>query len=296
MPRNPNVTCHGCGKPMQSRLPQGEATCNPCRNARSPLEGREHGRARTYRLGCRCAECRAEVARQMREYTRRRTERDGMSQFAQRNRDKATAEGRGYAEPYETTCPVCGLAVTGRGRQDGPVMHRKCRHTSKGIRLLAISRGEEVGVVAAMRKKLDRAAKGTPATGRVFTQGPCQWCEKPFCAPMGKWCSAKCKASDKIAKRKPHAFIPTPQLRAEVYERDNWTCGLCWHPIDSSLAWPNKWSASLDHIIPQAHMLIPDHSARNLRAVHLQCNSMRGDGSNMSEGELRARVSAAIAA
>ena len=141
---------------------------------------------------------------------------------------------------------------------------------------------------------MEKAAEGKPASKRVFIQGRCSWCEEQFCAPMGKWCSSKCKLAEKNALRHPERFNPTPRLRREVYERDGWLCGLCDLPIDSSLSWPHKWSASLDHIVPQSHMLIPDHSALNLRAVHLQCNSMRGDGSNMSENELRTRAYAEI--
>jgi 5-methylcytosine-specific restriction endonuclease McrA len=47
--------------------------------------------------------------------------------------------------------------------------------------------------------------------------------------------------------------------------------------VDITLHYFHPLSATLDHIIPQSHMLIPDHSDRNLRLAHRSCNSARGD-------------------
>ena len=254
---------------------------------------RSHGSS-GYRAGCRCGVCREAERLRSIDYTRRRTARDGVSQFTAYAMRKAEAEGRVYVPESErmVPCAVCGEAVLKRVySSDAPSMHRACRSS------LPNWRRRPGGVSPARRRFVARAAKaaaGSPASKRVFIQGRCSWCEEQFCAPMGKWCSSKCKMAEKSALRHPERFNPTPRLRREVYERDGWVCGLCDLPIDSSLAWPHKWSASLDHVVPQSHMLIPDHSADNLRAVHLQCNSMRGDGSNMSEDELRRRAASEI--
>ena len=254
---------------------------------------RSHGSS-GYRAGCRCGVCREAERLRSIDYTRRRTARDGVSQFTAYAMRKAEAEGREYVPESQrmVPCAVCGEAVLKRDySSDAPSMHRACRSS------LPNWRRRPGGVSPARRRFVARAAKaaaGSPASKRVFVQGACSWCEEQFCAPMGKWCSSKCKMAEKSALRHPERFNPTPRLRREVYERDGWVCGLCDLPIDSSLVWPHKWSASLDHIVPQSHMLIPDHSASNLRAVHLQCNSMRGDGSNMSEDELRRRAASEI--
>ena len=254
---------------------------------------RSHGSS-GYRAGCRCGVCREAERLRSIDYTRRRTARDGVSQFTAYAMRKAEAEGRAYVPESQrmVPCAVCGEAVLKRVySSDAPSMHRACRSS------LPNWRRRPGGVSPARRRFVARAAKaaaGKPASKRVFIQGRCSWCEEQFCAPMGKWCSSKCKMAEKSALRHPERFNPTPRLRREVYERDGWVCGLCDLPIDSSLAWPHKWSASLDHVVPQSHMLIPDHSASNLRAVHLQCNSMRGDGSNMSEDELRRRAASEI--
>lgn len=288
----PNVTCADCEKPMVSAREQGEAKCRQCRR---PSCGTRGG----YDRGCRCAECLSARAAIAREYTRRRTQRDGVSQYAQYAARKAKAEGREYVPEAQrmVPCAVCSEEVLCRDTSSPvPAMHRACRDSPAGRRIVRLARVGEgrSPKLDRFRRKIERAAKGSPASKRVFVQGPCSWCEESFCAPMGKWCSSKCKLAEKAATRHPERFNPTPRLRREVYERDGWVCGLCDLPINRALQWPHKWSASLDHIVPQSRSLFPDHSARNLRAAHLQCNSMRGNGANMSEDELRSRAFAEI--
>ena len=254
---------------------------------------RSHGSS-GYRAGCRCGVCREAERLRSIDYTRRRTARDGVSQFTAYAMRRAEAEGRVYVPESErmVPCAVCGDEVLKRDpSSDAPSMHGKCRSS------LPEWRRRPGGVSPGRKRFLARAAKaaaGSPASKRVFVQGPCAWCGEAFCSPAGEYCSRACRTTARESRRHPHKFNPTPRLRREVYERDGWVCGLCTLPIDRGLSWPHKWSASLDHVVPQSHMLIPDHSASNLRAVHLQCNSMRGDGSNMSEDELRARVSAEL--
>lgn len=64
--------------------------------------------------------------------------------------------------------------------------------------------------------------------------------------------------------------------RFAIYERDEWTCQLCFEPV--------YWNAlefrdqpSLDHIIPQSMTAEPDHSPSNLRLAHVGCNARRKD-------------------
>lgn len=285
----PNVTCATCEKPMVSVRPQGVARCNPCSST--------HGTQGRYRRGCRCDECRAAATKRVGEWAKVYTEREGVSPWVTGRARKAEAEGRVYVPESErmVPCAVCGDEVLKRDPSSlVPAMHRACRISPSGQAAKRRALGIESPRMARFRRRMEKVAEGKPASKRVFIQGRCSWCEEQFCAPMGKWCSSKCKLAEKNALRHPERFNPTPRLRREVYERDGWVCGLCDLPIDSSLAWPHKWSASLDHVVPQSHMLIPDHSASNLRAVHLQCNSMRGDGSNMSEDELRRRALAEI--
>lgn len=66
------------------------------------------------------------------------------------------------------------------------------------------------------------------------------------------------------------------RVRLAIYERDDWTCQLCREPIDREVHYLDDWAPSLDHIEPQSHALIPDHSPTNLRTAHRWCNAVRG--------------------
>lgn len=62
--------------------------------------------------------------------------------------------------------------------------------------------------------------------------------------------------------------------RLEIYERDGRTCQLCGEPVDLTLPWTDRWSATLDHIVPYSLGGSDDES--NLRLAHRSCNSRRG--------------------
>jgi 5-methylcytosine-specific restriction endonuclease McrA len=64
--------------------------------------------------------------------------------------------------------------------------------------------------------------------------------------------------------------------RPDVYERDKWVCGICGKPVDRTLEWPDKWSASLDHIVPIEQG--GPHSFDNCQLAHLHCNLSKSNG------------------
>ena len=59
-------------------------------------------------------------------------------------------------------------------------------------------------------------------------------------------------------------------MNVDVFERDDWLCGLCGEPVDKDLAWPDPTSASLDHIIPLSRG--GAHTLDNVQLAHLVCN------------------------
>jgi 5-methylcytosine-specific restriction endonuclease McrA len=63
--------------------------------------------------------------------------------------------------------------------------------------------------------------------------------------------------------------------RAEIFERDGWTCQLCHQPVDPTLTWPNRMMATIDHIIPVVRG--GRHVRSNVRLAHLSCNTRRRD-------------------
>lgn len=66
----------------------------------------------------------------------------------------------------------------------------------------------------------------------------------------------------------------------EIFERDNWTCGICGGAIDKRLRKPNHYAATIDHIIPCTKWLDDMskwHSRLNVQAAHWICNMRKSD-------------------
>lgn len=131
-----------------------------------------------------------------------------------------------------------------------------------------------------------------PRWWAVLVQGPCAWCGEEFTAPTGtgqaRHCSKNCaRSATKYARGK--RFIIAPRVRQRIYERDGWRCQICGFPVAHRYSAHDPFSPTLDHIVPQSHTLIPDHSESNLRTACALCNSLRGDDSR-SDDEVRAEL------
>jgi len=278
VPRTKTLTCYLCNEPMwagTTSKPQGEAAHNKCR--RENLHGES-----AYRRGCRCDECREAINAKMRAYAAKRKQRDGYSPSGAAKRKK-----RGVDPAATWDCCICKKPLKNAARSDRP-MHKECRSSAPEW----LRKGLPNPKIAAFRKKIERAAKGTSGGKRVFIVGGCSWCGE-YVIALGKYCSDKCKTLATFKKRSSgKTFKISPKKRNEIYERDGWTCQLCFHPVDQGEHYLSDYAASLDHIIPQSMQLIPDHSPSNLRLVHRWCNSARGDGTNMSKDVLIARATA----
>ena len=57
--------------------------------------------------------------------------------------------------------------------------------------------------------------------------------------------------------------------------RDSNVCAICGDPIDTTLKWPDPYSASVDHKTP-INRGGTNHPA-NLQAAHLRCNRSKSD-------------------
>jgi 5-methylcytosine-specific restriction endonuclease McrA len=66
--------------------------------------------------------------------------------------------------------------------------------------------------------------------------------------------------------------------RLSVFERDNWICYLCNQTIDSTLRFPDRMAATIEHIIPLA--LGGTHTYDNVAASHALCNFKKGCNSD----------------
>lgn len=63
--------------------------------------------------------------------------------------------------------------------------------------------------------------------------------------------------------------------RIEIFERDQWLCGICGKSVPQSLTWPHPLSPTIDHIVPLSKK--GTHTRANVRTAHLSCNSARGN-------------------
>lgn len=59
----------------------------------------------------------------------------------------------------------------------------------------------------------------------------------------------------------------------EIFDRDEWICGICHEPVDPVIKYPNPKSKSLDHKIPLA--LGGHHVRSNCQCSHFDCNSRK---------------------
>lgn len=94
------------------------------------------------------------------------------------------------------------------------------------------------------------------------------------------------KEKAKIHRRKRKALkrgvYHEPYTDAQIFNRDNWICGICGQKINKRLKWPNPRSKSIDHIIPMIKG--GSDSPINLQASHLRCNLSKHAGNG---GQLR---------
>lgn len=61
----------------------------------------------------------------------------------------------------------------------------------------------------------------------------------------------------------------------EIFERDNWICGICQTPVDQSLKFPHLQAKTLDHIKPLAKG--GHHTRDNVQLAHHWCNMSKND-------------------
>ena len=121
----------------------------------------------------------------------------------------------------------------------------------------------------------------------------CKECGREFVAPYGDkrhaFCSRACSRRHygRINKRTRRALKKcngqVDRINPlDVYERDNWYCGICGGTVDKRLEYPHPHSASLDHIVPLS--CGGEHTLGNVQLAHLQCNVQK---SNVGGGQLR---------
>lgn len=242
--------CRICGEPTTVRM---EFATQRTKHRKCFEHGAVYGYDKHH---CRCDDCRAAKAASMREYARRRK-----------------AEGRPIRKRgrVDVFCVDCGcMLITGVGKGGGDPRCSECGESRRTTIRSARRRRRRLEELAA---KSAQGSSGNPSW--PWIQGSCTYCGDQFVRRGGAspYCSKACNRADRRGK-----WI-TARARQRIYERDNWTCQLCLEPVEVTESGEyNPWAPSLDHIAPQSHMLLPDHSPENLRTAHVWCNAVRGDG------------------
>lgn len=72
----------------------------------------------------------------------------------------------------------------------------------------------------------------------------------------------------------------------EIFERDNWVCGICGGHVDPGLVWPDPWSATLDHVVPLSKG--GPHTRANTQLAHARCNLSKGNSIDSELDDLTA--------
>ena len=262
MPRRPDVPCAGnCGRFLwrgtgSSPTPK----CRPCRReARGCLTPNVKGK-------CKCDGC----VSADREANRNNAARASAAYLAKHGEHYSTAHRRknGRKQHPRKECGWCGAVHP--LKEDGFTLDIEGLAHAQWFR--------HYGKASESREMV----RFTPGPILTATE-TCAECGEAFrFAVMGlkrTYCSTSCR--NRSAWRRRYAargeFAISTARRLAIYERDNWTCGICGEPTSRVYTSTDPWSPTLDHIEPQSHALIPDHSDVNLRASHSLCNSMRSD-------------------
>lgn len=185
-------------------------------------------------------------------------------------------------------CDVCGRSVLkakSRSRSRKVTCSNRCRYFVQFGRFPAGTHLVHVGPAAATARPTLFEGASIAGVKTRFVSGACAWCGDWFTFDLrvggvpATTCTDACRRKlDRSRSRARRGRFAVPlALRLAIYERDEWMCQLCFEPIDCAAHYLSDWAPSLDHIEPQSHALIPDHSADNLRTAHRWCNSVRGD-------------------
>ena len=198
--------------------------------------------------------------------------------------------------PRVAPCRVCGAPCQLGGGSSLTPKHRGCvEHGTIG----AYTHGCRCDACRTAQRNYmrdysaRRRVEGRPIRPpRRLIERECDRCGERFTVRAdqpNRFCSLGCA---NLAQRRSvnvgGRFWISRVVRREIYERDDWTCQICHEPVEPDADPNSDWYPTLDHIVPQSHQLIPDHSPEALRTAHRWCNAVRGDLTYYKDADLTA--------
>lgn len=163
------------------------------------------------------------------------------------------------------TCAWCGEEWKPRYPSRATFCSARCKYKSRNAAIAAVT----------------LAAK---AWGPVRRCPQCDGELPPSMRIEAVFCSVRCNEAAHALQRKLRNRTgadggKTGYIRAAVFNRDRWRCGICKRAVSRAKTFPDPLSGSLDHVLPVCEGGTNDLA--NLRLVHLRCNvSRRNRGGN----------------
>lgn len=234
---------------------------NPCPYCGAKLQN-------SRRVQCGAPDCKRRHANEMqRQFQRRYKEQHGA--YHSRQYDKPRAK------QHDITCQRCGKAAVVT-KAEAKYCSHQCWYEASHARHAQV---ELAWKPAIAQPRLARMRVLKPLRRRWFSVS-CPMCATPFITdnPRDRHCSPRCgKRADKDKRRalERNAFV-APVNRAQVYERDHWTCQLCREPVMRHEVVPHPQAPTLDHIVPLSRG--GTHEPANVQLAHYRCNSIKSDG------------------
>lgn len=172
-------------------------------------------------------------------------------------------ESRNRRREAVKECPRCGVRFSPEKTMSQRFCSRRCSNVS---RLDSATRAcEAVGCVRPVRARNMCSMHYRRWRRAEGLENPAPWDESRYAA----W---KKRRDQKISTQ------VAPIRSREIFERDEWLCGICGGRVDKSLEWPHPMCATIDHIVPLSRG--GHHMPENVRLAHARCNVARGNSAS----------------
>lgn len=193
---------------------------------------------------------------------------------------KRMHRGKGVLPQGQARCMKCKNGGRGYYEVEGRRLSHGQSGYHAGCRCEFCTEAQRLSMAAysAKREAADGVIPSTASRRIARGLGPLDTSRKPVpCSVCGETMMSSLPEGKAAHKHcRPNGwFYVTKEFRLSIYERDEWTCQICFEPVDAKAHYLTDWYPTLDHILAQSAG--GDESAENLRCCHRYCNLARRD-------------------